>query len=183
MDTIEAIHARRSIRAYETRAVPRELIEAIIHDAAQAPVTPVSGPWMFHVALGTAKIADYGARAKQFAKAHRPGEAGYGWVDREDFIVFLGAPVVIVISAPADNSQSVQDCNRAGQNLMLSAHARGLGSCWVGSPMLWLRDEAAKALLGIPPHYAPFAAFTLGYAADFPVKPSREMPAIHWDGG
>ena len=180
MDTIEAIHARRSIRSYEARGVPRELIEAIIHDAAQAPVTPVSGAWMFHVVEGAAKISDYGARAKQYAKAHRPGEAGYGWVDREDFVVFLGAPAVIVISAPADNAQSIQDCNRAGQNLMLSAHARGLGSCWVGSPMLWLRDEAAKALLGIPPHHAPFAAFTLGYASGVASGVPREMPQIVW---
>ena len=183
MDTIEAIHTRRSIRSYDTRAVPRELIEAVIHDAAQAPVTPVSEPWMFHVVEGAEKIANYGARAKLYAKAHRPSEAGYGWVDREDFVVFLGAPAVIVISAPQANSQSIQDCNRAGQNLMLSAHARGLGSCWVGSPMLWLRDAATKALLGIPPHYAPFAAFTLGFAADVPVKSSHEMPAIHWNGG
>ena len=180
MDTIEAIHTRRSIRSYDARAVPRELIEAIIHDAAQAPVTPVSEPWMFHVVEGAAKIADYGARAKAFAKAHRPSEAGYGWADRAEFVVFLGAPAAIVISAPEANSQSIQDCNRAGQNLMLSAHARGLGTCWVGSPMLWLRDAVTKALLGIPPHYAPFAAFTIGYASGVPSGAPRERPAIVW---
>ena len=180
MDTIEAIHTRRSIRSYDARTVPRALIEAVIHDAAQAPVTPVSGPWMFHVVEGAAKIADYGTRAKAFAKAHRPSEAGYGWVDREEFVVFLGAPAVIVISAPEANAQSIQDCNRAGQNLMLSAHARGLGSCWVGSPMLWLRDAQTKTLLGILPHYAPFAAFTLGYASGTPSGSSSEPPAIVW---
>lgn len=180
MDTIEAIHTRRSIRSYDVRAVPRELIEAVIHDAAQAPVTPVSEPWMFHVVEGDAKIAEYGALAKLYAKAHRPSEAGYGWADREAFVVFLGAPAVIAISAPEANSQSIQDCNRAGQNLMLSAHARGLGTCWVGSPMLWLRDEATKALLGIPPLYAPFAAFTLGYPRGTPTGTPRERPPIVW---
>ena len=180
MDTIQAIHTRRSIRAYKPDGVEHTLIEDILHDAAQAPTTPVSGDWMFHVVEGVERVADCGARAKAYAKAHRPSEAGYGWVEREDFVVFLGAPVAIVISAPADNAQSIQDCNRAGQNLMLSAHARGLGSCWVGSPMLWLRDDATKAELGIPPHFAPFAAFALGYPGGAPTGVPRERPTIVW---
>ncbi|HEY1709110.1 MAG TPA: nitroreductase family protein [Rhizomicrobium sp.] len=181
MDAIEAIHTRRSIRDYAPRAVPREVIEAIVWDAAQAPTTPVSEPWLFHAIEGADKIAVYGDRAKQFARDNRPaGEPGYVWADRPEFSVFFNAPVVIVISAPRSNSQSIQDCNRAGQNLMLSAHARGLGTCWVGSPMLWLRSETAKAEFGIPPHYAPFAAFTLGYPAMLPPSQSRERPAIVW---
>jgi hypothetical protein len=49
MDTIAAIHARRSIRDYAPRAVEQSLIEAVIDDAAQAPWTPLSAsePWVF----------------------------------------------------------------------------------------------------------------------------------------
>jgi nitroreductase len=129
MDTITAIHTRRSIRDYESRAVEREIIADILWDAAQAPTTPLSGPFLFHVIEGMARIADYGERAKQYAREHRPGFVGYSWADKSDLKVFLDAPVVIVISGHADNSGSIQDCNRAGQNLILSAHARGLGSC------------------------------------------------------
>jgi nitroreductase len=120
MDTITAIHPRRSIRNYEQRAVEREIIADILWDAAQAPTTPVSGP------------------------------------------------------------QSVQDCNRAGQNLMLSAHTRGLGSYWVGAPMLWLRSPETRKELGIVGAFAPFAAFTLGYVASLPPSHSRERPQIVW---
>jgi len=112
MDTITAIHTRRSIRDYETRAVEREIIADILWDAAQAPTTPVSGPFLFHVIEGVARIAGFGDRAKRYAREHRPDAVDCSWADRSDFKVFLDAPVMIVISGHADNSQSIQDCNR-----------------------------------------------------------------------
>src|SRR4051812_33512530 len=139
-----------------------------------------SGPFFFHVIEGVARIADLGEHAKQYAREHRPDSVGYSWAEGSDFKVFLDAPVVIVISGHADNSQSIQDCNRAGQNLMLSAHARGLGSCWVGAPMLWLRNPETRKELGIAEAFEPFAAFALGYAASVPPLRSRERPEIVW---
>ena len=180
MDTVTAIRTRRSIRDYENRTVKREIIADILWDAAQAPTTPVSGPFLFHVIEGVARIADFGERAKLYAREHRTAAADHSWADRPDFKVFLDAPVVIVISGHADNSQSIQDCNRAGQNLMLSAHARGLGSCWVGAPMLWLRNPETRKELGIAEAFEPFAAFALGYAASVPPLRSRERPEIVW---
>jgi nitroreductase len=180
MDTIAAIHTRRSIRDYEKWNVERKIITDILWDAAQAPTTPVSGPFLFHVIEGVARIADFGERAKQYAREHRPDAVGYSWADRSDSEVFLNAPMVIVISGHADNSESIQDCNRAGQNLVLSAHARGLGSCWVGAPMLWLRSPGTRKELGIAKAFEPFAAFTLGYAASVPPSHSRERPEIVW---
>ena len=180
MDTVTAIRTRRSIRDYENRTVKREIIADILWDAAQAPTTPVSGPFLFHVIEGVARIAILGERAKQYARAHRSDAGDDSWTDRPDFKVFLDAPVVIVISGHAGNSQSIEDCNRAGQNLVLSAHARGLGSCWVGAPMLWLRSPEARKALGIAEAFEPFATFTLGYAASVPPSHSRERPEIVW---
>jgi nitroreductase len=175
MDVIEAIHTRRAIRAYEARPVERGLIESIIGDAAQAP-PPFSGqtPWTFNVVQGVDRIAAYGAEAKRHVAALHPDEPGWEWAVRDDFKIFWDAPVVIVISGP------VEDCCRAGQNLMLSAHARGLGTCWVGSPMWWLRTEEAKAALRIPPDLTPVSALCLGYPATAPAAPPREPPTIIW---
>jgi nitroreductase len=179
MDTVTAMHTRRSIRDYEKRAVERRIIADILWDAAQAPTTPVSGPFLFLVIEGLERIAGFGERAKQYAREHR-ADGVDSWADRSDFKVFLDAPVVIVISGHADNSESIQDCNRAGQNLVLSAHARGLGCCWVGAPMPWLRSLQTRKELGIAEAFAPFAAFTLGYAALVPPSRSRERPEIVW---
>ncbi len=179
MDTIAAIHGRRAVRAYQDRAVPRELIEAVIWDAVQAP-PPVAGmvPWTFHVIQGAERIAALGARALQYARDHRPpDELGWGWTTRAGFEVFWGAPVVIIICG------RLEDCCRAGQNLMLSAHARGLGSCWVGAPMLWLAATAVRAELGIAEDQTPAAVLCLGYGQAVPPPKPRARPVIIWDHG
>ncbi len=176
MDAIEAIHTRRSIRKFTAQAPDRANIEAIIWDAAQAP-PPVGGqvPWNFHVIEGAARIAGYGAQAKQYAKDHHPDEPGWGWADRTDFQVFWNAPVVVLISG------RVEDCCRAGTNPMLSAHARGLGTCWVGAPMLWLRTAQAKTELKIAGSIDPVSAICLGYADGEPPPPhARVMPPVIW---
>ena len=172
MDVISAIHGRRSVRSYQATPVPRELIEAIISDAAQAPPA-FRGmvPWAFNVIEGVERIAAYGARAMDYARKHRPGAC---WVERPGFKIFWDAPVVIIISGPVD------DCARAGQNLMLSAHARGLGTCWVGSPMLWITTPEVRTELNIPANLTPVAVFCLGYAAEAPEPVPHDHPPIVW---
>ena len=175
MDVIEAIHGRRSVRSYDPKPVPRELIESVILDAAQAP-PPYRGmvPWAFTVIEGVERIAAYGERAMKHAREHHPGESGSDWLTRPGFKVFWDAPVVVIISGP------VGDCCRAGQNFMLSAHARGLGSCWVGSPMLWLSTPEVRAELKIPSDLPPVAVLCLGYPAEVPATIVRERPPVVW---
>ena len=175
MDVIAAIHGRRSVRSYDPRPVERGLIEAVIEDAAQAP-PPFRGivPWAFNVIEGVERIAACGARAMDHARSHRPDGPGWDWVERPGFKIFWDAPVVIMISGP------VGDCNRAGQNLMLSAYARGLGTCWVGSPMLWLGTPEVRAELGVPAGLTPVAVLCVGYPASVPDAIPRDKPPIMW---
>ena len=175
IDVIEAIHTRRSIRAYQAKPVDPDLIEQIILDAAQAPPpTAAQPPLTFNVILGADRIAAYGETAMSHARDNHPPGPGWSWLDRPGFKVFWNAPAVIIISGPPD------DCIRAGQNLMLSSHARGLGTCWVGAPMLWLRTPAAKTELAIPAALKPAVAMCLGYAQIIPEPPARGVPVIIW---
>jgi nitroreductase len=175
MDVIEAIHSRRSIRAYTAQPVERDLIESLVWDAAQAP-PPFAGqvPWTFNIVCGVERIAEYGDRAKQYARAHRPEGGAPFWADREDFKVFWDAPAVVIISG------RIEDCCRAGQILLLSAHARGLGACWVGAPMPWLKTPEPKAEIGIPAELDPVSAICLGYPASFPAATQRAHPPVIW---
>jgi nitroreductase len=175
MDVIDAIHSRRSIRSYQSNPVDRDLIESVIWDAAQAP-PPFSGqvPWTFNVIEGVERIAALGARAMDHARATRPNSASRLWLDRPGFQIFWNAPVLILISG------ELEDCCRAAQNLMLSAHARGLGTCWVGSPLLWLRTEEVKAELQVPAVLTPNVAMCLGYANAVPPTSERERPQVIW---
>jgi nitroreductase len=63
---------------------------------------------------------------------------------------------------------------------MLSAHARGLGTCWVGSPLLWVRTEEVKAELQVPAALTPNVAMCLGYANAVPPTSERDRPPVIW---
>jgi nitroreductase len=182
VDVIEAIHGRRSIRAYRPSLIERPLIEDVLWAAAQAPTPPVSGetPWAFCAIEGVERIASCGARAKQFARVNQPDGIRWSWPDKPDFKVFWDAPALVLICGRSGNVEMALDCCRAGQNLMLAAHAMGLGTCWVGAPMPWLNSRGIADELGIPAGFVPIFALVLGYPAETPAGNPRPRPDIHW---
>ena len=182
MDVIDAIHGRRSIRAYRAEPVERTLIEDLIWAAVQAPTPPVSGdtPWAFCVIEGVSRLAGYGARARQYALDHQPEGRRWTWPDRPGFKVFWDAPALILICGRRGNNEAPFDCCRAGQNLMLAAHARGLGSCWLGAPLPWLTSPGIANEFGVPADFDPIVALVLGYPAEAPAGSPRIRPVIHW---
>jgi nitroreductase len=183
MDTLQSIRGRRSIRAYAPRALERATIETLIAAAAQAPTPPASGarPWMFSVMQGGERLAIYGEQVKAFSRKHPPpGRAA--WISDPAFKVFWGAPTLIVISARKEVEEAAWDCCRAGQNLMLAAHAMGLGACWVAAPLAWLRTTGIADAFGIPRDFAAVAPIVVGHPAETPPPPRRDPPLVSWRG-
>lgn len=178
MDNIEAIHGRRSIRVYRPDPLKRALIEDVIWDAAQAPTPPASGetPWAFIVIECIERIAEYGARATRYARDHQPEGRHWAWTEDPDFKVFWDAPALVIISGKIGNVEAAWDCSRAGQNLMPAAHARGLGSCWVGAPVSWLTSPGVGDLLGLPAGFEPIAPIILGYSSETTAGNPRPRP-------
>lgn len=187
MDAIAAIHTRRSVRAFLPTPLDRATIGDLLGDAAHAPFTPVaqSGAWHFAAILGNARLAGYGARALAFARDNRPQLRGYEWTDRPGFSVFHGAPAAVIISGRLGLPVALEECTRAGQLLDIAANARGVGACWIGSPMLWLREPATRAELGVPEGWMPYACFALGkpdFDAAMPPRAQRPPLYIDWIG-
>lgn len=182
MDLFDAIHSRRSIRNYTAEVVDHGVLDELVWAAAQAPVTPVSGerPWVFCAIEGRERLAVYGQRAKQYARDHQPPGKPWTWPDRPGFEVFWNAPLVVLICALRGNPETPWDCCRAGQNLMLAAHARGLGSCWVGAPMPWLKSEGVAEELKLPAGYDPVAAILIGHPAEQPPGQPKPQPGVTW---
>ena len=182
MDVIDAIHGRRSIRAYRPQPVSRALIADLLWAAVQAPTPPVSGdaPWALCVVEGVDRLAALGARALQHAREHQPKDRPWSWTERPGFKVFWDAPVLVLICARAGNPETPFDCCRAGQNLMLAAHAKGLGSCWLGAPMPWLHSAGVAEELGLPRGFEAVVAVVLGHPAESPAGNPRPRPQIVW---
>lgn len=180
MDVLTAIHGRRSIRKYLADPVPRTIIEDLLWAAVQAPSPPASGeaPWSLLVVEGAARLDAFGERALQFARAHTDAK----WPHRRGFRVFWGAPTLILISAQHGNAEALFDCCRAGQNLLLAAHAKGLGACWLGAPIPWLSSGEAREEIGIERDYDPAVAIVLGYPAEAPAGQPRPRPHVRWFG-
>ncbi|MFQ5574781.1 MAG: nitroreductase family protein [Terriglobia bacterium] len=140
LDVYEAIHGRRSVRAFERdRPVPSGTVERLLEAAVRAPSAGNVQPWRFWVVRDTDLIA-------------RLAEAANGQM-------FVGgAPVVFVVAADLAasdrsygrrgvNLYSIQDTAAAVQNLLLAVYAEGLGGCWVGA----FSESEVSGCLGLIP--------------------------------
>lgn len=142
MEVFDAIQKRKSIRAYASTPVSKELIERILGAARLAPSAANIQPWYFIVVTDA-------------EKRNRMASSGR-------FARFLKeSPVVIVGCGDSKASPKwhVVDVAIAMQNIVLAATAEGLGTCWVGS----FDEGLVKELLKIPEHFKVVALLAMGY--------------------
>ncbi len=184
MDATDAIYGRRAIRKYTTATPPKAEIEALIEAAVQAPSGANLQPWTFAVVLGRATLVDHSARAKAHLVRHMvAGTAFAGHRDsllNPDFNIFYDAPALVVVCAREPDLMSIKDCCLAAENLMLAAHERQLGTCWIGFAEAWLNSLDGKRALGIPISHTVVAPIIVGHPAETPVRAHRNPPEVHW---
>jgi nitroreductase len=184
MDLMDAIFHRRATRDFTQAPVDDEAIRFVIAAAIQAPNAMNRQPWSFAVVTDP-EILDRCARR---AKAHvlaslSPGSplAHYrAHLAAREFHIFYNAPALIVISATAPDPMATQDCCLAAENLMLAAHASGLGTCWIGFAEPWLRQPEGRNELGLPSHHLPVAPIIIGHPRITPPAQPRRDPDIRW---
>jgi nitroreductase len=161
MDALEAIHTRRSIRKYQDRPVPEELLGRLLAAAMQAPSARNAQPWQF-VIIDDRQLLVEISRINPNA-----GMAGR-------------APVAILVCGDLSLEKSagywVVDCAAAAQNLLLAAHALGLGAVWTGVYPREQRIEGLRRLLNLPEHVVPHSLIVLGYPAEQPGRQERFRP-------
>lgn len=151
MEVMEAIKTRRSIRKFIDKLVSKEDIEDLIRAAMQAPSAGNKQPWQFVVITDRKKldkIPDFHPYSKMLKES----------------------PLAILICARVETSEYcdywVQDCSAATQNLLLAAHAKGLGAVWLGIYPIAERIDGIKQLLNLPPDIVPLSLNAIGYPAE-----------------
>ncbi|MCE5234114.1 MAG: nitroreductase family protein [Mizugakiibacter sp.] len=189
MDVLQAIRARRAVRAFTDEALDRPTVQVLVDAAVQAPSAMNLQPWTFLVALGRERVADIARRAKAHLVASL--DTGPGLLRRTDmlhdphFDILYGAPALIVVyaavsDAPAALVRPDQDCCLAAQNLMLAARAMNLGSCWIGFARPWLDLPATKDEFGLSAEHVAVAPIVVGYPQAWPDATARHTPRIVW---
>lgn len=187
---LQFVRGRRSIRKFREDPVPKEIIYHLIEAASWAPSASNRQDWEFTV------IASPGMRQKMGEIVQNRwqsilAESLQGAVTDElkgyvsNFDWFSRAPVVVVVSAKrperflshllGETAEDVEggkiSAAMATQNLMLAAHAAGIGSCCVTGPLA--AREALGELLGLGKRRAIVCLVALGYPAEEPAPPSR----------
>jgi nitroreductase len=186
MDLDASIHGRRSVREYTSQPVDEETIRRLIDAAVHAPSATNAQPWTFTVV----RDQDLLGRVSEATKAHLLVAAPPGLrSDRHrieladpDFDIFYHAPVLVLISGIADGPWVVADCALAAENLMLAAHAAGLGTCWIGFAQGYLNTPEGKDALGLPQAWVSVAPIIVGHPNATPPPVARREPEIRWVG-
>jgi nitroreductase len=143
MEVFEAISARRSVRSYEARALPDEIVVKLLESARLAPSAMNFQPWRFIVVRSQEK-RDVIARGGMFARFASQ------------------APLAIVACGDSRSRFHIHDTCIALEHIVLAATSLGLGTCWIGS-----FDEAElRRELSIPKRFRVVAILTVGYPAE-----------------
>lgn len=191
MNTYEVLLNRRSIRKYLTDPVPPELIKKLMTAAVWAPSGSNTQPWRFYVALGFKRdellqalieasgpdapsVEEYEILVKQVEKIRlnltedtaetglrRMSEEGGRFI-RFGSLRFYQAPVIIIVAKPGNiGGSSNLSIGAAVQNILLAAQAEGLGTCWLGMPLV--HGDRIREILDIPEDEVLVTTISLGY--------------------
>jgi F420 biosynthesis protein FbiB-like protein len=181
MELFDAIRTRRSIRQYTDQPILAEVIERVLAAAVWAPSAHNRQPWRFAVLTAPetkerlARAMGDRLRADRLADGDDPEAVARD--AQRSYTRLTGAPVVIVVgltmadmdSYPdtrrrkAEYTMAVQSVAMAVQNLLLAAHAEGLGACWMCAPLFC--PEAVREALGLSEDWEAQAVITLGAPA------------------
>lgn len=171
---IRAIMTRKSIRDFTEQSVPREILEKILACGMQAPTGHNMQSWRFTVIQRPETLEAFKSVFVRKAKQYKA--VCYG---------FNNPPVAILITNDARNKNGVQDSACAAENMMLAAHALGLGSVWQNTISYMPEDEEIRKLLEglkVPARQRPWLMLLIGYPASRDtVSPKRRTDVVNWE--
>lgn len=165
-DIIQTIMERRSIRRFNSKPVPKALLE----DIAMAGTYAASG----RNAQGTLIIAVTDKTWRDAIAEENRKIGGWG----EGFDPFYGAPALLIVLADKSRPTAVYDGSLVMGDMMLAAHSLGLGSCWIHRAKEEFEGAVGQKLLrqlGIEGDYEGIGHCAVGYYdGESPAAPPRK---------
>jgi F420 biosynthesis protein FbiB-like protein len=184
-DLLTFLRTRRSIRRFKADPVPDSVIESILYTASFAPSAHNRQPWRFVVVTDLSVKTRLGESITSQMQVDMQAD-GADESDIEKRVTTSlrrmdEAPLVIVLcrdvtdvraDMPEEAIMGIQSTALAGLQLLLAAHAEGLGGNWICWPLY--AQEATRAALELPESWEPQAMYFLGYPDETPEPQDRK---------
>jgi nitroreductase len=168
---LKCIYERRSVRDFEDKPVPKEVVEELLNAAVMAPSARNTQPWHFTIVQDRETIDKLGDKAAEMRGMLGKGmKAGLRLAGKGT--IFYNAPLLVIISGKTGYDYLKDDVNLAVQNMFLAAHSLGLGSCWIGMAKVLNSDAEARQELGLSSDLEIVAPLIFGY----PKKQDKKIP-------
>ena len=203
---IVAIKERRSVRLYEPKPIPKDVINTIIEAGNQAPFMAekhekpedIYQPWRFVVVEDpefkqelVQTVEPIRSRFVEGMKETMPemyeqAMKLYEVMDEPKDLIYYSAPVIVFVIGPARNVS----CALACENIMIAATALGLGSCYVGFGAMVMSNADVVQALELTDDERIYGPIVLGYPKVDPsesvvsalasIAPKKKEPMIKW---
>lgn len=167
---LEAMFQRRSVRSFTGGSIDPSLLVTLMKAAMAAPSARNRQPWAF-IAVSERSTMDTLAEGLPYTK----------------MLYKAGGAVIVCGDSTVDLQQGAtdlwyQDAAAASQNILLAAHALGLGAVWSALYPYEDRSGLVIRILGLPPFITPFSIIPVGYPTgeDLP-KDKFRSDRIHWE--
>jgi coenzyme F420-0:L-glutamate ligase/coenzyme F420-1:gamma-L-glutamate ligase len=175
----QIVHGRRSIRRYAGRPVDQAIVERLLTAATWAPSAHNRQPWRFAViddgdikerlaeAMNAVLRADLAADGLPPDQIEAHAARRRARLTRAPILILLCMTMADMDDYPDDKRRhaewvmATQSVALAGQNLLLAAHAEGLGACWLCAPLFC--PDIVRGTLGLPQDWEPQAFISLGW--------------------
>ena len=162
---LEIIRTRRSYRSYQPEQITDEQLNAVLEAGTYAPTSRgLQSPFIVAIQNEELKARLAKMNAEIMGVTTNP---------------YYDAPTYVLVFVPSDAPNGIQDASLVMENMMLAAHAQGLGSCWIHREREMFATEEGKELMqqwGLPEGLVGIAALALGYPSGepSPAKPRKE---------
>ncbi len=147
MCLVDVFLSRRSVRRYEQKEIPKDVLEKILEAGRQAPSVANRQPWHF-IVLNDPEIKKESSKGL-FSRFIKDSLVTIVGCANKDFVA---------------GKYSIVSTTIALQNMVIAAWAMGVGSCWIGD----FDEEKVKKSLGIPERWNVVAFVSFGYPAEKP---------------
>ena len=156
---LEIIRTRRSCRSYKSEQITDGQLNAVLEAGTYAPTSRgLQSPFIVAIQNKELKVRLAKMNAEVMGVTFNP---------------YYDAPTYVLVFVPADAPNGIQDASLVLENMMLAAHAQGLGSCWIHREYEMFATDEGKELMsqwGLPEGLVGIGALALGYPAAEPAQ-------------